>query len=219
MVIHIDILNQLPGYIGWKDSEFKHEGCNQNQANILGLNHPQRIVGLTDACFHPHDTKLIEFHRQNDELAISGKTIKALHHSDGSYFYFTKKPLINAKNEIIGLIYQCQEFTNSKFIMALNQMEKEHAPKEKVPQHYYMDAHHNPYQLSTRELETLFFLLRGKTAKYIAEVMQLSKRTVESYIEQIKNRFGCENKTELLYLAIINDYMNVIPIRFFNMEF
>ena len=48
-------------YVGWKDSEFKHEGCNQNLADILGLNNPQEIIGLTDDYFHPYDANLVSF--------------------------------------------------------------------------------------------------------------------------------------------------------------
>lgn len=221
MTIPIDILNQLPGYIGWKNINLTYEGCNQNLASILGLTHSQEIVGLTDAYFHPHDPELTQFHQQNDALALKGNTVKALHRStfpyDGSYFYFIKQSVVNAKNEITGLIYHCQQFTNLNFIVALNKIEKKHVLDENLPRYYYLDTPYNPYELSTRELETLFFLLRGKTAKKIAEIMQLSKRTVESYIEQIKNKFGCENKAELLYLATTNGYINVIPTRFLNM--
>ena len=219
---HFDILDQLPGFIGWKDLYLRHAGCNANLANILGLRDAHQIIGLSDEHFNPDDEKLIKFHRKNDELAISGKTVKALHQStrpyDGSYFYFIKKPLLNKENEVTGVIYHCQEFEKSGFLAELNKIDKKHMPSEMVSNHYYTHIYHNPYKLSARELESLFLLLRGKSAKQIAEALQLSKRTIESYAEQIKNKFGCHTKAELFYLAITHGYMNIIPPRFLEKE-
>lgn len=52
-------------------------------------------------------------------------------------------------------------------------------------------------QLSTREHECLVLLLEGKTAKQMAQSLTLSARTVEHYIDNIKNKFGCLTKSEL----------------------
>lgn len=212
------IFNQLPGYIGWKDVNFEHQGCNLNLARVLGLQYPEEIIGLTDSSIQPQDEAQIQFHRQNDELALGGQIIKAIHRStspfNGAYYCFTKKPLLNEKNEIQGVLYHCLEFNDREFFSRLRELEKNSIFEDALPSHYYLDAHHNPYQLSPRELETLFLLLRGKTAKQIAEVLNLSKRTVESYIEQIKNKFGCHNKAEVLYLAMTQGYLNMIPQRF-----
>jgi DNA-binding CsgD family transcriptional regulator len=60
----------------------------------------------------------------------------------------------------------------------------------------------------------LFFILRGRSAKQIGEIMSLSKRTIESYIENIKSKFGCNTKADLLLLAMTNGYMGNIPPRF-----
>lgn len=53
-------------------------------------------------------------------------------------------------------------------------------------------------KLSKRQKECLYWLLRGKTASEIAEVLQLSRRTIETYINHIKVKFHCNSKTELV---------------------
>jgi DNA-binding NarL/FixJ family response regulator len=53
--------------------------------------------------------------------------------------------------------------------------------------------------LSQRELEVLQHLVKGKSAKIIAEILQISKRTVEHHIENIKQKTGCSTKYELIY--------------------
>lgn len=47
--------------------------------------------------------------------------------------------------------------------------------------------------LSKREIDCLQLLVKGKTATEISEDLDLSKRTVESYIEKIKSKLGCES--------------------------
>lgn len=51
--------------------------------------------------------------------------------------------------------------------------------------------------LSQREFECAIALIRGETAQSTAAKLYLSRRTVETYIESLKNKFGCENKAAL----------------------
>lgn len=55
--------------------------------------------------------------------------------------------------------------------------------------------------LSTREKEVLFLISKGFFAVQIAEQLQLSKRTVEHYSENIKNKLNCFSKAELIQKA------------------
>ena len=57
----------------------------------------------------------------------------------------------------------------------------------------------------------MFYTLRGQTAKGIATILGLSKRTVESYIDHIKNKMACYNKPMLIEKAIDCGYMDIVP--------
>lgn len=59
--------------------------------------------------------------------------------------------------------------------------------------------------LSAREKEVLYHISRGLFAVQIAEILQLSQRTVEHYSDNIKNKLNCESKTELIQKA--NDFL------------
>lgn len=50
-----------------------------------------------------------------------------------------------------------------------------------------------------RELKCLYYLLEKKTAIETAKLMNISRRTVESYLENMKNKLGAENKTALVH--------------------
>lgn len=52
--------------------------------------------------------------------------------------------------------------------------------------------------LSTREQDILRLVTHGKTARQAAEILQLSKRTVEHYIDNLKNKMNVKSKSELI---------------------
>jgi DNA-binding CsgD family transcriptional regulator len=56
--------------------------------------------------------------------------------------------------------------------------------------------------LSPREKECLKHIISGKTAKLCANAMNLSYRTVESYISHIKDKLGVNTRSDLIALAI-----------------
>lgn len=53
--------------------------------------------------------------------------------------------------------------------------------------------------LSKRETESLYLYTRGKTSKEIGKILQLSNRTVENYLQNIKCKFGVTTKAELIH--------------------
>jgi DNA-binding CsgD family transcriptional regulator len=64
--------------------------------------------------------------------------------------------------------------------------------------------------LSRRELECLEWLLKGRSARQIGEELNLSKRTIEEYLENIKNKLGCITKTEVFDQAILLKQMGYL---------
>lgn len=68
-------------------------------------------------------------------------------------------------------------------------------------------------KLSKRQSECLYYLLRGKSAVAIAKILKLSPKTVEYYIDEIKNKMRCRNKAELIEKAIDNGYIEFNPYK------
>lgn len=63
---------------------------------------------------------------------------------------------------------------------------------------YYLGEAFGNLTLSKREAQCLYYLFRGQSAKEIAKNLQLSPRTIESFIETIKRKTGIHNKTKLI---------------------
>jgi DNA-binding CsgD family transcriptional regulator len=53
-------------------------------------------------------------------------------------------------------------------------------------------------KLTKRELECIQLIMRGRTAKEMADVLGLSPRTVEFYINNIKSKIGCSKKSKIV---------------------
>ncbi len=144
---------------------------------------------------------------------LAGNTIEILHtlDKDNNTYLLQKSPLKDDDNKIKGIILLCTKFSAANLLSQLKQIDQKYCFLQKDRLHYVIDENHNPIGLSTRELECLFLQLRGKTAKEIAEILKLSKRTVEYYIDNMKTKFGCFNKTELLTAAMSQGYQYHIP--------
>ncbi len=63
--------------------------------------------------------------------------------------------------------------------------------------------------LSSREAQCLRMFVKGLSARAIGEELDLSRRTVESYLESVKSKLGCFNKTELIIAAIKHQYIDI----------
>lgn len=65
---------------------------------------------------------------------------------------------------------------------------------------YFINKDLGVISLTKRELTCIAWLIKGKSASDIGLILKISKRTVETYINNIKNKFNCTKTTELAYI-------------------
>lgn len=212
---HQSILDQLPSSIAWKDAELKYLGANKNLIHSMGLKDPQQLIGVNDQQLLIHEPQLSDFFIQQDMTVLAGNTIEIIHTLDNDKenrtYLLQKSPLKDNNGQIAGVILLCSPFPAADLCSYLKQIDRKYYDIQKDQTHYVIDENHNPVGLSTRELECLFLQIRGKTAKEIADILGLSKRTIEFYIDNMKSKFGCFNKTELIMAAMAHGYQYHIP--------
>lgn len=112
------------------------------------------------------------------------------------YFVERAEKLINRseKNKIV-LPFHMRPSENT-FIAATQSMLQ--FSKSRKTNKIYLNDPSKGY-LTQREFECVKLLILGKSAEEIGIITGLSKRTVEKYLENIKNRFSCKKTTQLIY--------------------
>lgn len=83
-------------------------------------------------------------------------------------------------------------------------------PEKTVP----LKFHNIQAKISFRQLDCLHLYTKGFTAPRIAELLELSSRTVEIHLEAVKDRFGLSTRDELAALAYANPFIESYSPRF-----
>lgn len=67
--------------------------------------------------------------------------------------------------------------------------------------HFLLSDQANEVRLTKREIESLLHLLCGKTAQQISERLDISVKTVESYLSSIRAKLNCSSRAQLFRKA------------------
>lgn len=213
----------MPGAWGCKDHNSNFIYANEEFTRVIGFKHHTDIIGLSDFDM-PCDTVNCAhlFVEQDKQVMATSQSLRILdiHPFAGNNwqaYIFTKTPLVDDRSIVIGTIFHGTNITNSHTIelgSILSKIADKSANNDLLGQNSYMLGNKfDKVNLSDRQAEILFYLLRGKTIKQSAQLLDLSPRTAENYLEQLKNKFGVANRFELIEKAISEGYLNVIPIR------
>jgi DNA-binding CsgD family transcriptional regulator len=100
---------------------------------------------------------------------------------------------------------------------SLGPPEREEAGFSAMPQHrqpkkdrIVLDGEFSGIYLTARECDCLRVLADGRTLKVAARELALSHRTVEFYLKNLRAKFGCATKGELLALVAEADLLSMI---------
>lgn len=196
-------LLQLPLSIYFIRADSINANVNEHDATLCGFDSVKMAIGKK--CFSNFTQKSAEITTKNDNEVVRTRRIKISEEdvvlSDGNISRPTlsiKFPWYNNVNKIIGL-FGCSiilgkhpladSLSTVTNLGLLNTIEN-------VSSHIGTEIDEN--YLSKRQLNCAKLLLTGMTTREIAVFLNLSPRTIESYIENIKIKLHCQNKTELI---------------------
>jgi PAS domain S-box-containing protein len=115
------IINNIPQYIYWKDTNSVYLGCNEKYAEILGLENTEEIKGKTDYEL-PFVKEQIELDQVWEHSVIKeDKPFNHLIHSltlNGQKIWLDSNiiPLHNSKGKVIGVLGCCEDITERRKI-------------------------------------------------------------------------------------------------------
>ncbi|MBV8048591.1 MAG: helix-turn-helix transcriptional regulator [Paludibacterium sp.] len=216
------LFDSQAGCWGCKDEQSNFIYANQTYTNLVGLCRKEDIAGMTDLdvpCGTAESAHL--FRAQDREVIQRGERLRILdihRFSDKQWrsFIFTKTPLRDHAQRTIGTIFHGMEL-NSRELLELGALLSkitcsvgEHGLLA-MPTSYIIGQHPAGKKLSQRQEEVLFLLLRGRSARQIAQALGIATRTVEWHQETLKAKFSASNKSELIDNAIAQGYLNVLP--------
>lgn len=172
------------------------------KSNING----KSIVTIADIMQWPKDTHVIA-HQNSLEVITTGRTKNVeetvLVNGVWKHFLSCKNPLFDSYGNTIGLAGVSIEVSRN------SQSKKAESYLEKIEKIITFNSS-NPFpKLAKREIECLYFMIRGMTAKQIGKLLNLSFRTIETYIENMKLKLNCCNRSELIGKAIDLGYIHI----------
>ncbi len=221
----IAMLNQLPGYYLLKSTDSTFCFATRNIAQLVGFASPEDLIGLTDHDIKCAAAQYAEEFIQEDKLTLHHQKLKFLSHQcyandNWKTFIYEKNVIKGADNLTMGVSCYMTDITDCYLIdltrYLLKTDGKYHYEICKEQFSYILNDTYFNNSLSERETECLFFTLRGKSSKTIGKILNLSAKTVEYYIDQLKIKLNCKNKAELIEHALTNGYLNVLPNRLIN---
>ena len=172
---------------------------NEYNVELCGFDSEKQATGKS--YFKRFTTNTAHSLLQYDQEAMTNEATKIYEETvqyddqDGIHCLLSvKMPWYSVENKVIGLFGCCinldkspiSDFLTSMTKMGLfNIFENKNIDNEKI-------------FLPKQQKTCATYLLQGLTNNDIALKMNLSRRTIESYIETMKNKFHCRNKTHLI---------------------
>ncbi|MBI2785430.1 MAG: helix-turn-helix transcriptional regulator [Legionella longbeachae] len=176
---------------------------NNQNASTLGFDSTHAALGKTIVCAYKDQSALFSLQHDHDVLKTRQLIIKeeSCERVDNKAFHAitAKMPWYDQDDKIIGLAgYSLAVgLDNNKSIkdtlqsfLNLNLFENSHST--------FPVSTLNNISFTKRELDLINYIVKGKTAREMSVIMNLSHRTIESYIECIKAKTGINKKSHLI---------------------
>ncbi len=207
----------LPIHVFFLNTDSMFQKCNVATADTLNFLSVREAIGKSVQDVLEKEGALSVIHNDKTTLKIRKLNIidehaKRVDNIDLQGISF-KFPWYDSANEITGLFgfsIILSEFGSAlaqalSLITQTGLLSMSETPISKFQSSLLGQEINNVY-LSSRELDITRLLVRGKTAKEIAIILERSKRTVEHHIENIKVKMATKSKSELIEKII--DYFN-----------
>lgn len=187
------------------------QNLNETLANCLRYDSSKQIIGKTYYDLQHPDKKSMRVAANNNQrimnLAKADMMAEECVLFDGSELEFIniKMPWYNDNNQIIGIFGCSMQFARKNIANSLQEMIKLFLPNFSCSVNKLFLNKKDDIIFTPREYSCLQLVIKGKTAKEIAAILNLSPRTIEDYFVRIKHKMNVRTKSQLIEKAI--DYL------------
>lgn len=218
--LNIGLMDSLPGLFCIKDKNSNFIFSNQALCKAQGFDSFEKFLNIGANDFNlncPMVEMANTFVCEDKKVMKEGQPLKIL-----GYYSFSgdqkqlvlgeKKPLFDELGELIGVIGFYQNVTDLNIINTFAMYKKNDLYlNRKKNACYYPIQSWSKFNLSKRQKECLYYLTRGFSVSDIAFVLEISNRTVEDHVNEIKNKMFCCSKKEVIDKAIHYGFLNFLP--------
>jgi DNA-binding CsgD family transcriptional regulator len=213
------VFDYYPGFWGFQDGDSRYLYVNPAFGKLVGLSDHRDAEGLLPSQLPwPASACGEAFLAQDRKVRESGIPMQMLgihpdDHGSLRVFLSQKIPYFNADHKVIGTIFHTQEISAIETLDPWRVLiATGHVPDDRVA--CVDDASDSDAvwsQLRPRERELLFLTTRGYTAKQIGRLLNLSHRTVETFLFSLRGKLNATSKLDLVAKARERGYWNHIP--------
>lgn len=215
----LSIISSLPNATLLSDPMHNFIAVNQQALTIFGAQDLDCVIGKKCEDMPYGGSELADEFKKYRLQAQQGKTVKNLScHYCGKdnilqTFIGSFSPIYNHNNKILGICSQGVNVSNLLLnsISSYMQLSSKFFPKKIKQFVIRLDDSYSSLNLPIRQAEVFFFILRGKTDKEIAKILNLSFRTINDYVNTLKDKLHCSTRRELIEIGVEKGYLGILP--------
>lgn len=214
------ILSGVPGLVIWMRPDAQFMCANQRAMSTMGFAGLTQLVDRYPKDMKSESSKLHDQFVANTRYVFQNQSpvvsVYSVYLPDQRWGLFIgeEQPLLNGNQSIVGVSSHTMEVTATPIASHLAQLFMDHRKKGGIRLQqgvYHYSERYEDWNLSLRQGECLFWLLKRKSASEIGALLGLTKRTVESYIRLIKSKFQVHTLSELSDFAEERGLQSYIP--------
>ncbi|WP_158900013.1 PAS domain-containing protein [Burkholderia sp. L27(2015)] len=216
-----NLIDNLPCSSAYKDVNSIFTYANAEYAKIVELKHPFDVIGRTAYDMPARSSECAALvHEQDNKVIKSRKPLSLLGiHPDaqGKFkaYKFRKTPLQNQRGDIDGILVTGEDVTSEATFKLGSFLQKiPIATNGKLLLDngtYLIGTDHIGVDISKREHEVLFYSLRVKRTKIIANLLDITPRTVFKHMTALREKFEVSTTAELRDKATEMGLIHVLP--------
>lgn len=212
-------MRNLPGLMILKDFQSTFLEITQDFAALLGWKTAAECAGKTDYDIPCNAVEFadefIKMDKQAMDFSERSFTLDMQNYSLGwKLLLVERNPVHDELDVVSGLFNQCFDVSNTnqfRSFLALHQLDNKIFGANTKPASYSLTQISNPFDLTEKQENCLFFLIRGKTIKEIAKIFNVSPRTIESHLAAIKVKLNCISKSDVIEKIINSGLIYYVP--------
>ncbi len=211
-------LENMPTFIFIKDVDSRYAAMSKYFAEKIDVDR-KFLIGNFD--YHMPWEPFADQYRQRDTLARENNSsdfFEPIPLTSNQVFASRciRSAILDEDGQVLGVVGQVEIFSpHTNLAQALQALIKIHQQIKGVPKQMNASCQIREYpqelQFTSRESECLFLLIYGKTAKEIGLFLNISARTVETYIEHIKIKLNVSKRSEIIAKALQLGLFDIIP--------